>query len=643
MKITHQTAETTGDAAQLSRSRREIEGRRLVMIGSSRATAVAILLAATALPALAGDGVWTAEGLQGDAVYSLAIGKPPRTFFAASASGAFRSTEDQTWTALPGLFPDGIAVDPTSGNTVYAWSLSGLYRSGDNGEHFDRLSSMPVRCLAIDPSAPSTLYAGSGYTWDATTAFAGGVHKSTDGGASWTALNTTSLADGIAALVLDPRRPGTVYAGADVYWDYPGYPPAPVTQKRALIGTVDGGATWTGMLGSGGGGGLVSVPALAVDPDTGTVIAGAYGISSFGSLFRGSLSGPLSRTEIGLGLQVHGINRLVIDPLNPATMYAGTTLAGVYRSLDAGLTWVPMNDGLEDGPFGRAGLWIHSLVLDPEDGVLRAGTANGVFAIRPGVSSAPCAPSSRHLCLLDGRYRATVMAQIPDWQRSQGLQVARGVVVQQGDRFGGFSFPKFTGDSTFPEVVVKVVDPGGDRLWVFHGALTNLPYILSITDTATGRVETYRNDAENRFCGGADVSAFLDEPTSPWDYVLESSATSRAGSQSESLSLLHDRFSITLTATSPRHQRSDAGTAVKKTDRYGYFSLPGFTGDPALPEVYVKMMDKTHDSGKFWLFYAGLTGLDYTLTVRDIVTGAVRTHESPGDFCGAVRVDAFED
>ena len=390
--------------------------------------------------------------------------------------------------------------------------------------------------------------------------------------------------------------------------------------------------------------GILGVPALAVDPDTGTVLAGVVTLDNSASVFRGSPGAPFARVDIGLGLRVSGINALVVDPSNPSTMYAGTSLAGVFRSLDGGATWAPMNDGLfGDGRYGYSGLRIQSLLLDPSDGVLYAGTENGVFAIRPGVPSAPCTPAAGHSCLLGGRYRATVMAQIPDWQRSQGLQVARGAVIQQGDRFGSFSFPKFTGDASLPEVVVKIVDPGGDRgAWVFHAGLTNLPYILSITDTTTGKIETYTNKAENRFCGGVDGSAFHDEPD-PWGYVRRSDpglSAALAGWMPDppgaALSLLGDRFSVTLAAHSTRHGRSEPGVAVGETDRDGYFSLPGFTGDSALAEVFVKMMDKSAASGTFWLFYTGLTSLDYTLTVTDTVTGTVRTYESAGDYCGQV-------
>jgi len=596
-------------------------------------TAAALLAAASRL--FAQDSIWIAEGLQGKAVYSLAVGHPPRTLFAATSYGAYRSTEAGAWTEIqmPGISPEVIAVDPSNDGTVYAGGLGGLFRRTDSGNHFDKLSSMSVRCIAIDPAARSTLYVGSGYTYDATTASTGTVHKSTDGGTSWSVLDTTSLVDGIAALVLDPRRLGTVYAGASIYYDYPGYPPAPDTAHHAVIGTVDGGAHWSRLL---DGTGIVEVRALAIDPQSGTVYAGIGN-----SVFRNWIG---ATSEVGLGLTVAGINALVVDPLTPTTIYAGTSLAGVFRSLDGGSTWVPMNDGLfDDETLGNSGLFIHSLVLDPTDGVLRAGTENGVFAIRPASPSPACTPAADHLCLLGGRYRATVMAQIPDWRRD--LRVARGSVVQQADRFGSFSFPDFTGDPEFPEVVVKMVDSGqGQGVWVFHGSLTSLPYILSVTDTTTSQVETYTNDPQNHLCGGADTSAFFYEDPGPWGYV----STSRPGSGSAlagegTLSLLGGRFSVRLSAYSARHNRTDPGMAVAATDRYGYFSLRGFTGDPSFPEVYVKMVDFRAVTGKFWIFYSGVTSLDYTLTVTDSVTGAVLVYESSASFCGSADTAAFTD
>src|SRR5437660_130265 len=61
-----------------------------------------------------------------------------------------------------------------------------------------------IGALAIDPVTPSTLYAG---------AYSGGVFKSTDGGGSWTAVNTGLTDFYVRTLAIDPQTPATIYAG----------------------------------------------------------------------------------------------------------------------------------------------------------------------------------------------------------------------------------------------------------------------------------------------------------------------------------------------------------------------------------------------------------------------------------------------
>src|SRR5262245_9157172 len=67
----------------------------------------------------------------------------------------------------------------------------------------------PVISLAVDPSAPETVYAGTGHT----ATLAGTVFKSTNGGASWAPANSGLPDLFIRALVIDPQTPSTIYAG----------------------------------------------------------------------------------------------------------------------------------------------------------------------------------------------------------------------------------------------------------------------------------------------------------------------------------------------------------------------------------------------------------------------------------------------
>lgn len=59
---------------------------------------------------------------------------------------------------------------------------------------------------------------------------------------------------------------------------------------------------------------------------------------------------------------------LAVDPANPATVYAGSWGAGMFKSLDGGATWFPINQGLGN-------MYINSLAIDPtQPQVLYAGT-----------------------------------------------------------------------------------------------------------------------------------------------------------------------------------------------------------------------------------------------------------------------------
>jgi hypothetical protein len=108
------------------------------------------------------------------------------------------------------------------------------------------------------------------------------------------------------------------------------------------------------------------------------------------------------------------------------------------------------------------------------------------------------------------------------------------------------------------------------------------------------------------------------------------------------LCLLDARFRVTVFARDARSGEGAQGVAANENDMFGYFSLPGITGHAENPEVFVKMLDGRELSGRFWVFYGGLTDLEFTLTVTDTVTGAVKSYTKPaGSYCGDADTQAF--
>jgi hypothetical protein len=113
--------------------------------------------------------------------------------------------------------PDGgpvltLAIDPSTPSTLYAGTLgAGVFKSTDSSGTWSAASiglpaSAIIQALAIDPSVPTTLYAGSGWN------DVGGVFKSTDGGGTWTAAGTGPSIP-VWSLAIDPSSPSTLYAG----------------------------------------------------------------------------------------------------------------------------------------------------------------------------------------------------------------------------------------------------------------------------------------------------------------------------------------------------------------------------------------------------------------------------------------------
>jgi len=78
--------------------------------------------------------------------------------------------------------------------------------------------------------------------------------------------------------------------------------------------------------------------------------------------------------EVGPG-NIGGRTRsIVIDPLNPDTMYAGGVAGGIWKSTDAGASWIATDDLMLN-------LKVCALAIDPTDpSVIYAGTGEGIFA-----------------------------------------------------------------------------------------------------------------------------------------------------------------------------------------------------------------------------------------------------------------------
>jgi photosystem II stability/assembly factor-like uncharacterized protein len=314
---------------------------------------------------------WVAAGSAGlpkFAVENLSIDSiNPSTLYVASWGGVFKSTDSgATWAGSlgdPQVFL--LAISRSTPTTLYAATHGfGVVRSVDAGLTWTQATALTNRylnALAVDPTTPKTLYAGTGdylssLTW-------GVVYKSTDAGDTWTSVKFVGGAF-VTALAIDPANPGTVYAGT--FHSPLDYGAAP----QGIFKSTDAGGTWapasTGLED-------LNVHALAVDPATPATLYAGTGAGVFKSTNAGGSWAPANT-----GLENLHVGTFLVDPTNPATVYAGTG-AGVFKSTDQGGSWSSM---------GLADQSVTALALDPRGPTtLYAAPGNGVWQFTPGPPS----------------------------------------------------------------------------------------------------------------------------------------------------------------------------------------------------------------------------------------------------------------
>ena len=135
---------------------------------------------------------------------------------------------------------------PGQPNLFYiAANNGGIWKSNDYGRVwrpiFDEQPTGSIGALAVAPSDPQIIYAGSGEGLQRPDLSVGdGMYKSTDGGHTWRHLG---LRDGqqIAAIIVDPHDPNRLFVAVV------GHPYGP-NAERGVFRSADGGQSWEKVL-----------------------------------------------------------------------------------------------------------------------------------------------------------------------------------------------------------------------------------------------------------------------------------------------------------------------------------------------------------------------------------------------------------
>ena len=202
-----------------------------------------------------------------------------------------------------------------------------------------------IDCIEFHPADPGIFYAG---------APTGGLWLTSDGGSTWECLTDELPTLGISDIDLHPQDPNTIFictGSRDIWWE---------TFSVGILKSEDAGETWTET-------GLQysleqnkSVHELLINPVNPLIMVAATG----NGIYR-SVDGGDNWNYIKGG----NFMDLAQKPGEPSTIYATNFNyyncgAGVYRSLDAGASFQPMNTGIPSAEVNRITIGVTS--ADPE-------------------------------------------------------------------------------------------------------------------------------------------------------------------------------------------------------------------------------------------------------------------------------------
>jgi photosystem II stability/assembly factor-like uncharacterized protein len=200
-----------------------------------------------------------------------------------------------------------------------ATATGGLWKTTNMGTTFetvfDNQTTSSIGDVAIAPNDANLVWVGTGENNNRqSSSWGDGVYKSTDGGRTWTNMGLRDSRH-IARILVDPVDHDIVYVAAlGSLWGPGG--------ERGVYKTTDGGLTWTNVLSDGPD---IGATELVMDPSNNKVI--------YAALYQ------RRRTVWG--------------------MNGGGPGSAIYKTTDAGRTWMKLENGIPDGPKGRIGLDVY--------------------------------------------------------------------------------------------------------------------------------------------------------------------------------------------------------------------------------------------------------------------------------------------
>lgn len=343
--------------------------------------------------------------------FSLALLLTALLLWAATNASAKVDAIEVTWSSIgpTGGAVNDLAIHPTTPSTMYAGTEGGVFKSTDSGATWSPATSgitdPTVQHVAIDPTTPDTLYAGTN----------GGVFKSINGGATWGESEEGLPNRIVRKIAIDPNAPSTLYAG---------------TWGGGLFKSTDSGANWSQIATDKpefAAGQIYVLTTVATTPTSiylgiGEGDAGMYKSTDGGATWAKINNGltntrmrtmavhPSNTDALYVGTAGNGVFKstdgganwvatenefgtrytadLVIDPAAPDTLYLGTFTEGMYKTTDGGADWFAINTGLPTTPPPGSHPWTHAVAVSPNTpNTVFTGMKTGLYKSTDGGSS----------------------------------------------------------------------------------------------------------------------------------------------------------------------------------------------------------------------------------------------------------------
>jgi uncharacterized protein (DUF427 family) len=295
--------------------------------------------------------------------------------------------------------------------------------------------------------------------------------------------------------------------------------------------------------------------------------------------------------------------------------------------------------------------------------IIQVGGGGTATPTPPPPNNGLCQADADTFCALNGDFEVQV-----DWQRRNGeTGVGRLVNGATSDNTGIFYFVE-PGNW---ELLLKVIDGCGynGHYWVFGGAASDLKYRIRVTDLVTDDVWTFDNDLGHRSDAITDTTAF--NTCNVDRNVMRANAAARRSDLAPRINPFESPTpgaSATPTPTPSPTPLPDVGPCDPNTNtlcaiserfevRVSWVKKNGETGNGVLTptrtdnsgvfwffaqqnwELLIKVLNGCGLNNHYWVFGAGATNVNYTVTVKDLSTGATWEYENPQGHSSAAIAD----